>query len=406
MHCEYVVDEEHEYDSWSFVSSDRSPDLSWPDSELSSDSADERGSEEGSEGESDFEIEHWMILGEEEEEADRTIQLNLSYSCSDTDDEKNEENYNTKLWVVSEKDRESGSRGGDKRKDGEFSSRTPRYFPLQEDLFCSNCRKRGHKTWSCPAPKRQMCCVLCGQRGHLLSACPQQHCPVCGLLTHTLTSHKQTVRTQLACPLQTYCDQPCSRCGRSGHLQDSCPDSWRQYHLTTQHGVPVRPECEHTRRQPVYCYNCALQGHYGHECMQKRMQSGVKPSVPYVCVYDSEQDLQIRQAQTLSRATGLQQLCLEGSQKAKQQRGQTWPEKRRKRREIKKLRKERKSVGGIRNKEPESLQSPSVDITFPPQNLPVKGHTNSGPRRSAQSRHRKSYHLGRHFVSVKRRVCR
>ncbi|XP_061108458.1 zinc finger CCHC domain-containing protein 7-like isoform X2 [Conger conger] len=154
----------------------------------------------------------------------------------------------------------------------------------------------------------------------------------------------------------------------AGHFLDACPDIWRQYHLTTQTGTLVKPDRIEAHRNPAYCCNCARRGHFGFECSQRRMSSGIYPNFPYVSRYDTTQDVCQRDSRVQKKAKELQDAGLlvltadpqggaredEPTRKRKKNkgaggneakgatpsRGKTWPEKRKERRQIKKLRRE------------------------------------------------------------------
>ncbi|KAM6980823.1 zinc finger CCHC domain-containing protein 7 [Aplochiton taeniatus] len=240
-----------------------------------------------------------------------------------------------------------------------------RYFTPDQSLRCHNCNKTGHLAKSCSTPKRRPTCMLCGLQGHVQRSCLGPHCPSCGLPAHG----------QLSCPEPPIWSQHCHRCGLTGHLTDACPDTWRQYHQTTQKEVSPRPPTGHAhgrRRRPALCYNCSRRGHLGHECTGRRMVSGTFPSVPYVCHYDTLQDLLQQDTSIRTKARELQEkgfllgpgrhTTLEpaggsGEEQsapanpsrrrsrslelwAKEGQGKTWPERRRERREVKRLRRE------------------------------------------------------------------
>uniref|UniRef100_UPI003AAAE108 zinc finger CCHC domain-containing protein 7-like n=1 Tax=Centroberyx gerrardi TaxID=166262 RepID=UPI003AAAE108 len=300
-------------------------------------------------------IEEWMILGGEEQEGDTNIQLNLGcWSSSSSEDDSGHEDQNPKSvdhpWAVSEKD-----------KWGADQWIPSRYYTPDHSLNCHNCNKTGHLAKSCPTPKRRPTCVLCGIQGHVQRDCPGRHCPSCGLPPHGLRP----------CPEPPVWNQHCQRCGMTGHLSDACPDTWRQYHLTVRLEVPLRPRADHALKhvkRPAHCYNCSERGHYGHECTRRRMVSGTFPSLPFVCHYDTEEDvLQCRtrmqrrarelgsagsmplsEHQHLSEPTGEsgeENQLAPGRRRSQEVRSRdgrrkTWPERRRERREVKRLRRE------------------------------------------------------------------
>ncbi|KAL0974212.1 hypothetical protein UPYG_G00217150 [Umbra pygmaea] len=290
-------------------------------------------------------LEEWMMLGGEEQDGDRDIRLNLGYwnsssaqSRSETeDDELNTKNAVKHDWFIIEKDK----------------PQPYRYFTSEKRLTCRNCNKTGHLAGNCTTSRRQPACVLCGLHGHVLRDCLSRHCSSCGLPSHGYQP----------CSVPAFWNQHCLRCGMIGHLLDACPDTWRQFHLTTQEAVPLRPHIDHTHthhRRPAHCYNCAGNGHHGHECYQRRMFNGTFPVLPYVCYYDSKQDI-LNQNTRIHRE--LQEgvkpvldshrifvapggICESGGPWRRTQDGRrkekswTWPEKRRKRRAVKKQRRE------------------------------------------------------------------
>ncbi|XP_056132374.1 zinc finger CCHC domain-containing protein 7-like [Lampris incognitus] len=230
-------------------------------------------------GPNDEPIEDWMILGREEQEEDRHIQLNLSYLSDSADHGSGNEDHNScsvdDPWAVSEKDKSHSDT--DQMPSG-------RYFTPDRSVTCHNCKKTGHLSKSCPSPKKRFTCMLCGIHGHFRRQCPGRHCSSCGLPCHG----------QQPCPRPPMWEQYCQRCGMTGHLSDGCPDTWRQYHLTTRSEVPLRPQQTYTLKllkHHVHCYNCSKRGHYGYECTRKRMVSGTFPLVPYVCRYDTVEDI-------------------------------------------------------------------------------------------------------------------
>ncbi|XP_064200419.1 zinc finger CCHC domain-containing protein 7-like isoform X1 [Anguilla rostrata] len=309
-------------------------------------------------------VESWMILDGEEQEGDCNILLNVEVrgSSSSSSNSSAEDGNNAHDWTVSEKDMEAqiGSRCPSLQ-------RTYRYYNATKSVACQNCRRTGHFSRDCPGPKKRPSCLLCGDEGHLQHACPHRYCPNCCLPGHGFED----------CLELAYWHKRCHRCGVAGHFHDACPDIWRQYHLTTQTGTLVKPDRMDAHRNSAYCYNCARRGHFGFACSQRRMSSGIYPNVPYVSRYDSTQDVCQRDSRVQKKAKELQDAGLlvlppdpqggdreesptgkrkkhkggggkeakgatPGARKGERQpgRGKTWPEKRKERRQIKKLRRE------------------------------------------------------------------
>ncbi|XP_063342705.1 zinc finger CCHC domain-containing protein 7-like [Pelmatolapia mariae] len=295
-------------------------------------------------------IEEWMILEGEEQVEDSSIQLNLSYrnsSGEDLDDEDLKGNVPKSVkesWAVSVKD-----------KSGADQSLTSRYFSPGCSLMCRACNRTGHLAKSCSFHKKYPICVLCGIQGHIQRKCPSRPCGRCGLPSHGLKP----------CDLPPVWNQHCLRCGMTGHLSEACPDTWRQYHLTIRVEVPLRPQASHKfhhRKCRIHCYNCSKRGHYGYECTKRRMVTGTFPSLPYVYQYDTMEDiLQLRTRleervkepahvfSDLSEKTGAsseENRSVQGWTKTKKElhtragRRKTWQERRKERREVKRLRRE------------------------------------------------------------------
>ncbi|XP_042349353.1 zinc finger CCHC domain-containing protein 7-like isoform X2 [Plectropomus leopardus] len=293
------------------------------------------------EEDSDQPIEEWMIVEGEEQVGDSSIQLNLSYWSSSEDDSGDEDQTEESVkntWAISEKD-----------KYGADWSLPSRYFLTGRSLTCNICNRTGHLAKSCYYHK-----------GHIQRDCPGRPCPSCGLPSHGLRP----------CGRPPVWKQHCQRCGMSGHLSDACPDTWRQYHLTIRLELPVRPRTVLKHKKcPAHCYNCSKRGHYGYECTKRRMISGTFPSLPYVCHYDSMEDILQRHTGKQKRArdllgagslplsdqqhlsaptaeSGEKNQPVQGRNNTKQAtcsrigRRKTWPERRRERREVKKLRRE------------------------------------------------------------------
>lgn len=307
---------------------------------------------EGQGDSSDGSVEEWMILDQVSEEGDSNIQLNLSYSYSsseeDTDrkDDVDDDDDNSLLqdsWAVSKRDKES-----EKVSIG-------RYFVPGQLLICRVCTKTGHTAKSCQVQRKCPVCVLCGIQGHLQRECPTRPCSRCGLLAHGAR----------ACDRPPVWHQHCQRCGIMGHLSDICPDNWRQFHQTTKMTeVPIWRQTRQTirrKKRRAHCYNCSNRGHFGYECNMKRMVSGTFFTLPYVCFYDSTEKIQ-KDFSTHNKITGntietpsdkqpecfkcgehkeqLFQRNNKMKQKALASVMKTWPERRRERQQVKRLRRE------------------------------------------------------------------
>ncbi|XP_019938712.1 zinc finger CCHC domain-containing protein 7-like isoform X2 [Paralichthys olivaceus] len=293
------------------------------------------------EDDSEQPVEEWMILGGEEQVGDSSIQLNLSYWRSSEECGAKDPTVSSDedAWAVSLKD-----------KVGAVQSLTSRYFPTDCNVICNICNKAGHLAKNC-YHKKCPTCVLCGIQGHIQRDCPSRPCPICGLPSHGLRH----------CERPPVWKQFCQRCGMTGHLSDSCPDTWRQYHLTIRSQVPLRPltvDRHKYKRCFGHCYNCSKRGHLGYECTKSRMVSGRFPSLPYVCHYDTMEDIlqhptrmhgKNKDQQHPSEPTGppgVENQPVLWRSRAKQEtcvragRRKTWPERRRERQDVKKLRRE------------------------------------------------------------------
>ncbi|XP_044516912.1 zinc finger CCHC domain-containing protein 7 [Gracilinanus agilis] len=221
-------------------------------------------------GESD--VESWMLLGcEVDDKDDDNILLNLVGCETSVGEGKSDVN-----WFISDKDLEaqiSNNRSSGKR--------NIRYYSADKNVICRNCEKRGHLSKNCPVPQKIRACCLCAERGHLQYDCPSRFCLDCSLPAYY--SHK--------CLERPSWKKHCERCDMKGHYADTCPEIWRQYHLTTKPGPPKRPKTYLGRSTLVYCYNCSRKGHYGYECTERRMLSGTFPTVPFIYYYDKEHDI-------------------------------------------------------------------------------------------------------------------
>ncbi|XP_061627245.1 zinc finger CCHC domain-containing protein 7 [Phyllopteryx taeniolatus] len=243
-----------------------------------------------SESESDWEsslssdsdvLENWMILGQDKQDGDHSISLNLE---GGTDSNADFEEDKDVSWVVSDKDREAQILNKDKRARSAISRVANRYY-TDKNVHCRNCDKTGHLSKNCPDPKKLPVCFLCGDPGHMSSKCPFKHCNNCGLPGHLYDS----------CSERAYYHKRCHRCGMTGHFFDACPEIWRQYHISTKTGPPLKQKGEDNGRSPAYCYNCSKKGHFGHGCTQQRMFRGTYATTPFINYYDTTEDIKRRQ---------------------------------------------------------------------------------------------------------------
>ncbi|XP_077426960.1 zinc finger CCHC domain-containing protein 7 [Vanacampus margaritifer] len=227
-------------------------------------------------------LENWMILGQAKQEGDYFISLNVEGIADSIADV--EEDNDDSSWVVLDKDREAQIFNKDKR------GRTPtfrlsnRYY-TDKNVNCRNCDKMGHLSKNCPEPTKLPVCYLCGDPNHMSSRCPNKHCNNCGLPGHLYE----------CCSEMHFYHKKCHRCGMTGHFFDACPEIWRQYHISTKTGTPLRQEGEDKGRSPAYCYNCSKKGHFGHRCTQQRMSRGSFATTPFINFYDTMTDIKSRQ---------------------------------------------------------------------------------------------------------------
>ncbi|XP_008410676.1 zinc finger CCHC domain-containing protein 7 isoform X1 [Poecilia reticulata] len=251
-------------------------------------------SSESSESESESEpldssdvddLENWMILGQARQDGDQSISLNVeggSCSSSSTDaDEEDEKEEGS--WIVSEKDKEAQIFNKGQGPTIVVHRMSNRYY-TGKNVHCRNCNKKGHLSKNCPHPKKVTPCFLCGSMGHQAITCPNKHCNNCGQPGHL----------SRCCSERSYWHKQCHRCSMRGHFFDDCPEIWRQYHITTKKGPPVKQPGGDSDQPAAYCYNCSKKGHLGYECTKRRMFSGVFPSYPFICHYDTVKDINRR----------------------------------------------------------------------------------------------------------------
>lgn len=229
-------------------------------------------------------LENWMILGREKQDGDQSISLNLEGGSDSSADAEEEEESS---WLVSSKDKEARICNKDKGARVAAQRLSNRYY-TNKNVECRNCNKTGHLSKNCPEPEKSPPCFLCGNPGHLSNECPNRHCNNCGLPGHLYDS----------CSERAYWHKQCHRCSMTGHFFDACPEIWRQYHITTKSGPPVKQRKEDRGRSPAYCYNCSRKEHFGHACRWKRMFNGTYPSTPFINHYDTVDDINRREYRT------------------------------------------------------------------------------------------------------------
>ncbi|KAM6940640.1 zinc finger CCHC domain-containing protein 7 [Xenentodon cancila] len=255
----------------------------------SSDSDSEESESESDSDSSDLDgLENWMILGQGNQDGDQTISLNLEGGSDNNTDADEEEGGS---WLVSDKDKQAQIYNKDRAPRITAHPGSNRYYS-RKNVNCKNCNKSGHLSKNCPDPKKVLPCFLCGTAGHVVTDCPNKHCNNCGQPGHVFTS----------CSEKAYWNKQCHRCRMTGHFLDACPEIWRQYHVTTKSGPPVKQCGGKEAQPPAYCYNCSRKGHFGHTCSQQRMFKGVYPVTQFINHYDTVKEINRRHNRIMMKA--------------------------------------------------------------------------------------------------------
>ncbi|XP_077574507.1 zinc finger CCHC domain-containing protein 7 isoform X2 [Stigmatopora nigra] len=231
-------------------------------------------------------VENWMILGQGHQDGDNTISLNMKGTSGISEDVKKDKDDS---WVISDRDKAQFLYG-----DNRARNFRPRYY-TDKNVHCRNCDKIGHLSKNCPEPKKLRACLFCAESGHKAIWCPYKYCYNCGLPGHSDDS----------CTEEHYYDKKCRRCGLKGHLIDECPEIWRQYHISTEAGPPIKQRHLNNGRRPAYCYNCSRFGHFGHWCGLKRMNWDSFATAPYIKYYDTPADIERRDIRLQSKVEEL-----------------------------------------------------------------------------------------------------
>ncbi|XP_039614229.1 zinc finger CCHC domain-containing protein 7 [Polypterus senegalus] len=226
-------------------------------------------------------VENWMILDGRMHAGDSSILINLVGNYEEAENDENE-------WTICMKDHEA------EIENHRWRNSFNRYYTPDKKVVCQNCNKNGHLSKNCPSSKKSLACTFCADRSHLQRSCPNRYCTNCSMPGHTFQMCKE----------RYFWNVKCHRCKMNGHIAEACPELWRQYHLTTKAGPPLRSEAAIQKKSRAYCYNCSKLGHYGHDCLQRKMFNYT--SSPFINYYDTVKDIHRRKHQIQKRAQELQ----------------------------------------------------------------------------------------------------
>ncbi|KAG5868742.1 hypothetical protein JTB14_012078 [Gonioctena quinquepunctata] len=141
---------------------------------------------------------------------------------------------------------------------------------------CNRCRHFGHTAVRCLEKPEPPKCFLCGRPDHQEPRCPNRRCTQCG--------NKGDFSTTYCWKCFKFRHSVCRLCKMKGHVENTCPDLWRRYHLTTDDGPIVVSREQIKPRDEQWCSGCARQGHLEHEC--KSYPREYPPTTPYIVNYE------------------------------------------------------------------------------------------------------------------------
>ncbi|KAK9871606.1 hypothetical protein WA026_012985 [Henosepilachna vigintioctopunctata] len=143
---------------------------------------------------------------------------------------------------------------------------------------CVKCKEIGHLGYNCPNKSNLPKCILCGVAGHLDFKCPNRICTQCGRKSSIMKSTCQYCKH--------YRSSTCSLCKMRGHPRNKCPDLWRRYHLTVEHGELVKSEgMKLKEKEDLWCSFCANLGHFDVFCSSARRTGNFQQLDPRIHDY-------------------------------------------------------------------------------------------------------------------------